>query len=733
LYKSTINTLGFFIWFCTALSAQQFDVLQVNDQYSDEELIEDVFLKGFCGNVSNIEAIGEELSVGHFFNGDNIIGIDRGIIISCGDIRDASSPNINTETTSIVGTTGDIDLSRIATAAVFDASGISFDFVPLSNRVSFTYVFASEEYCEWVGTQFNDVFGFFVSGPGISGQFSNDGVNVALLPGSNEFVSINTINHQTNPEFYIKNELFADAQRCAIPFEPRFPESIEYDGFTLPLKAAFDVIPCETYTIRLVVSDVNDELYDSAVFLEMNSFDIGGNLRITASSESSSDTIVSEGCTNGIFTFERAPEDIGLNQTFDIGIDPNSTAIEGLDFEAIPRTVNFLSGELTVELPVNIIDDNLLENAETLGLILSNGCECSDQKNANLLINDNLTFNAEFETLQACEEQDFMLTPIVIGGSPPYSYLWNNGSQEATIVTKTNTTTSYDVTIQDFCGRTTSASTRVTIKDLPSASIDADLELCNGLDQFVEVKMEGTPPWSITYQLNQDSPIEILDIDNQPYLIPVTEEGILQLLEFSDRTCIGQVSGTAILSVEDIEIDISEILPECLNTFDGALSLDIVSDSPARSISWSPMVNDDYNPTKLQAGDYLLTIEDERGCILEETIVLQTSRSGDSQCDKLNIFIPNVYSPNNDGQNDDFIIHLEYEPQIVSVQSFSIFDRWGNRVFEKKNFLPSENNLEFDAILLDKKLSPQILSYIINLNMIDNSSRSVAGTITLIR
>jgi len=64
------------------------------------------------------------------------------------------------------------DLSVLAAGfQTFDASILEFDFIPQSDTLKFNYIFGSEEYPEYVNSGYNDVFGFFISGPGIAGPF----------------------------------------------------------------------------------------------------------------------------------------------------------------------------------------------------------------------------------------------------------------------------------------------------------------------------------------------------------------------------------------------------------------------------------------------------------------------------------------------------------------------------------------------------------------------------------
>ena len=107
-------------------------------------------------------------------------------------------------------------------------------------------------------------------------------------------MSINNINHLDNETFYVSNITTTDAQNCQIPFIPSFQDSIEYDGFTITLTASFQVIPCETYHIRLVIGDVGDANLDSAVFLESKSFDLGEKINVRAEVPGRSEAIAYE-------------------------------------------------------------------------------------------------------------------------------------------------------------------------------------------------------------------------------------------------------------------------------------------------------------------------------------------------------------------------------------------------------------------------------------------------------
>ena len=92
---------------------------------------------------------------------------------------------------------GDADLDQLAGVSTYDAAVLEFDFIPASDTLTFDYVFGSEEYNEYVCGTVNDAFGFFLSGPGIAGPYTNGAENIALVPGTTTQVSINTVNNGT--------------------------------------------------------------------------------------------------------------------------------------------------------------------------------------------------------------------------------------------------------------------------------------------------------------------------------------------------------------------------------------------------------------------------------------------------------------------------------------------------------------------------------------------------------
>ncbi len=267
------------------------DILEVDGYtYDPDELVEDVLLGGGI-SVTSVTFFGLDNSwlypsVGTFDGEGTDIGLDEGIFLSSGFVSNASMTNTYPNMTGEIYTDGDDDLDILIDPYVtMDKTILEFEFVPIFETVEFRYVFASEEYREWVCSQFNDVFGFFVSGPGIDGEdgFENDAINIAIVPNTTDVeVAINSVNdgcHDTEdgtdpicPSVCTpSNTMYFN---CNVPESCDLDgETVEFDGYTDVFTARItNLEPCETYRIKLAVADAGDRLYDSGVFLEAGSF-----------------------------------------------------------------------------------------------------------------------------------------------------------------------------------------------------------------------------------------------------------------------------------------------------------------------------------------------------------------------------------------------------------------------------------------------------------------------------
>lgn len=175
----------------TAFSAKA--QLTVTNTLTPTQLVQNVLL-GNGVTASNIAFTGSNLSRREFNGTVSNIGFTSGILLTTGNVNIAIGPNnLGGAGTNLGIPNTDPQLNSIATSNLNNAAILEFDFIPLADTIKFKYVFASEEYTEYVCSNFNDVFGFFISGPNPSGgNYTN--VNIAQIPETSLPVAINTIN-----------------------------------------------------------------------------------------------------------------------------------------------------------------------------------------------------------------------------------------------------------------------------------------------------------------------------------------------------------------------------------------------------------------------------------------------------------------------------------------------------------------------------------------------------------
>ncbi len=266
--------------FKTATSSAQ---IKIDHSQPIEHYINDI-LVGTGIEVGNVKFVGMVGSLGQFEAEAKIIGVGSGLVLSTGLVDSIVGPNDAPGFTSLATLpptkeqqwdirNGDKDLSRLAKGRTTDIAIVEFDFVPIKNVLEFNYVFASEEYIEYVGSTFNDVFAFFLSGETMKRK-----VNLATIPFANTPVSVNTINNKSNTIYFRKNEQKVGIVKKTLTKKEKLADmmdlrsQLQFDGLTPVLKVRYDVVPYKKYHIKIAIGDVGDAAYDSGVFIEANSF-----------------------------------------------------------------------------------------------------------------------------------------------------------------------------------------------------------------------------------------------------------------------------------------------------------------------------------------------------------------------------------------------------------------------------------------------------------------------------
>lgn len=440
------------------LPAFAFGQLTTSTAQSPAGLVQNVLL-GSGVTVSNISFNGSPTAIGEF-NGTNCnVGLDNGVVLTTGTVLNQNSqgphgPNNLPDSGLDNPSPGFAPLSNlIGGTSTHDAAILEFDFVPYSDSVKFNYVFGSEEYSEYVGSEFNDVFAFF-----ILGQQYTTPTNIALLPNSQP-VAINNVHDAVtntfgtfgpaNSQFYVNNGTGTSAPQNASS------QYIQYDGFTEVLTAKAKVNCGETYHLIICIADAGDGIYDSGIFLEANSLSsdtpIDINYQISQEIFGSPD-IIGEGCVSTTVTLDRDPAQSASAMTIPINV--SGTATEGVDYSNIPNSITFPPGSSSVNFSFDAFQDLLIEGQESIIIEfpLTDPCGNINPVIIELTIQDIDPVDVEIiaEEIE-CPGDSVTLTAVPSGGAPPYTYQWSNAATSPSITVSPGSTATYSVTVTDAC------------------------------------------------------------------------------------------------------------------------------------------------------------------------------------------------------------------------------------------------------------------------------------------
>jgi len=648
------------------------------------------YLLGDGVEVSNITFSGDLNQIGSFDANATNIDILDGIMLATGDIDVAIGPN-DAGGAGLGGGNfgaGDPDLTALSTFNTNDAAVLEFDFIPSGDSLIFNYIFASEEYNEYVCGSVNDAFGFFLSGPGIVGPYADNAINLATIPnpilaGETIPVTINSVNNgqpgsaggnasncnqvseqwNLNTDYYVDNEGNGD------------PTSVQFDGFTVILTAAAQVQCGQTYHIKIAIADAGDTAFDSAVFLEGGSFSSNSaNIEASASIGGApvflGDSVVVEGCNEAGFTVIRPLAAIA--DTLELTV--YGTALPGEDFVTIDTTVIMEAGVSELLIPLVVIDDNVAEGPETVTLeyLYVNLCGDTTLASATLVIQDPDPLLVQVpDEVALCPPVE--ISSLVTQGYAPFVFDWSTGDTTATIQYEDPEPTIITLTVTDVCGDSIvlpvdlvpPTELEVQILQLndpycPGDPVQLGTEVVTGtgtvnwswsgnVDSATGGNANVSPSTNETFTVNAEDACGQTDEAMWTVLVPTFDP----VVAYDINLCPGE---SAVLGIEGGTQSY---------TFAG------LDGTPLTAATDSNVVFTNATGS--------LYVDD----VLTTTVVVVTDECGltdqaDVEVDICEMIIPNVFTPNGDNKNDEFQIECL---QCYAGSDLRITNRWGNEVY----------------------------------------------------
>lgn len=768
-----------------------FGQLITNTSLSPTALIQNVLL-GNGVTISNITYSGNVSAIGQFNASGTNLGITEGIIITTGTVLNNNNgpqgPN-NQEDSGIDNNAGGNGiLNNLVGAQTYNAATLEFDFVAVGDQVSFRYVFASEEYLEYVGSDFNDVFGLFISGPGISGN-----QNIARLQ-NNTVVSINNVNNSNNSAYFVYN---GDGNNSPYNSSNQY---IQYDGFTKVLVAQSTVQCGQKYHLTIAIADVGDGILDSGIFLEAQSLE--SNAPYTSEYSISqmlfgADNIVAEGCTSANVVVTR--EDTSEPVTFPIVVQ--GTASEGIDYQNIPNNITFDAGQSQFSFNFDILSDNLTEGTETIDIILMLVNECLQLEPDTIHIEirnvEPISVNLLSDSLNCGPGEIIIIEPIVTGGIEPYTYLWSTNETTASINVSPPSTEIFSVTVFESCLNTSDTDdAEIFVANIPPISIQPipDIEkLCpNSPDFLTAIAIGGSGNYSYQWKngnqlLRNTDTVTLAPLETTVYTVYATDACGLQTsipvnfivttpllipaITKPDPICPGDsalITASATLGLgqysynwELMDENTSSIYVSPLKTKTYRVFVSDECQSYSVPISttvtvFDPVANFSFATSDLETGSAIqlmdnslnavtyywdlgngeistekdpVTVYNEVGTYMVKLVIIDELGCTDSITKPIDIgyilYIPNTFTPDGNKFNNEFFSFSIN----IDVLSFEIFNRWGEIVYETEN----TNRFKWDGTYKDNPCPDGTYTYRIRYVTPSREEKIFLGHVNLLR
>jgi gliding motility-associated-like protein len=764
----TLLTIVYFALFTTFVQAQ----LVVNGGIPVNTLVTNNLLSPGV-TVSNISFQGDPSQIGEFNSSSANVGLAQGVILATHDINDALGPNNTGGAGGGVGAAvnGDPDLAQVAgvtTGDIYDAVIIEFDFVPSGNTVDFNYVFGSEEYLEFVSAGVNDAFGFFLSGPGIAGPYSNGAENIALIPGTTTPITIDNVNDVTNSAYYVDN-----GDGFTAPFNSS-PNYVQYDGLTVQLTATAQVTCGQTYHIKIALSDVGDDVWGSAVFLELGSFAANNAISFNYNTQDAlcdgvDDGSIAISANGGVPPYLYSIDGgITFSPSFAfVNLSPGSYPIEVKDLNNCGVKSNssaIVNALTTVNLTAAAQDISCFgSNDGSINLTASNGTSPYTYSidNGGTFGNTN-TFNAlgagiypiiveddigciakSIRIIDEPNELSVQISPDkcyevnetvnlfanVSGGDGNYNYAWSNSGSGNLSSFNATTDEVVSITVTDGSGCSIQKSSKVKIT--PQVDFSADiLDACAPAEITFTNSSNTTGSNNCLWKIGYDS--EVFDECASSFTMDFEEPGTydVSLSVVSSNGCSAQDTQLSYILIRPAAVAEFYYRPvtEISTIRNKARFFNTSIDADAYEWSIDGIVIDtieeiQYEFPQDQAGVYEICLEASSalgGCddsICQLVFVEQLS----------NVTVPNSFTPNGDGINDEF--YPVMEAVIPDDYLFQVFNRWGDLVFDAQSL-----DDRWNGSFLGNAVADDVYTWKLNVRTIETRRiQSFIGHVTLMR
>ena len=638
--------LSFLLFLCAYnLSAQI--IVDNNAPYDDPTWLVDNVLLGGGITASNHAYQGDSSQIGWFDAVNTNLGINSGIVMATGNVY-ALDPLVVGGLPFFINVITDPDLLAVANSvpgmigqtftvsSINDVAVLEFDFIPTSDSLKFRYVFGSQEYFAYENTTYNDVFGFFLSGPGIVGPWTapaihpNGSVNLAVVPNTAPPlpITISSINSVTpiNQQYFVPNQgtgldTIADA-----------------DGFTTVLTARALVQCGETYHIRLAIADGSDGGLSSYVWLEGGSF-------FSPALEIIDDLGIDSSVMN-----------IPCNSSIMLSADGGAAAI----YEWYDSTSTLIS-----------TDSFIIVGPGTYWVQASSfGCPVNSDT-LRVVADGSPSFDLGLDYNIPCNTKT-LLNPVVTGGlgSLFYQYSWNNGSDSSSITVPEGT---YILDVDDGSG-CNFKDTIVIIEDaIPHASISGGGSICDdGTTANITFTFNGLLPWDLIYTDGIDS-IYKDNISTSIYTVSTLRAGLYDIILADDvNDCVADTSGGKVEVIVN-QLPIAVITPSEITIYEGeVVTLNVGEYQLYEWYNSEDNLLSVYSELSVTDSDsYYVLVTDENNCkdSSENAIVHTLGRT--------ELYIPTAFTPNGDDHNELFVIHANN----INSYNIIIYDKWGDELF----------------------------------------------------